>query len=119
MKNCRGAGLVEFILILPWVVGIVLALVAVAIWVLQGHLMHYAAHKQSRLLSLYQTDKAEAESQLIYPRPIVTHAPLHFSLNGVQLDLLHQDKQDAWRQPQMDNPIPFCGEEGNYALCSY
>ena len=117
MKNAKGASLVEFVLILPWLVGFVLALVWLSVWIMQGHLMHYAAYKKSRLLSLYQTEKAEIESQTIYPRSIVTQAPVYFSLSGMHLDLSSQDKEDVWHQPAMDNPIPFCGPEGSYVLC--
>lgn len=119
MKNERGAGVVEFVLVLPWLVGFVLALVWLGVWIMEGHLMHYAAYKKARLTGFYQDEKAEREARSVYPKTILTEMPVHFSLSGMRLDLFSQGEEDRWRQPKMDNPIPFCGREGSYVLCGY
>lgn len=129
-KNSNGSSVVEFVLVLPWLLGGLLAVVTVAMWVTEGQLLHYAAFKAARAVSVYENNGALLEMEALLPgaesagiqknilyvqrrfwglkQPWVAHAPIFVSLQNADVDL---DEQS------MDNPIGFCGHKGDYHLC--
>lgn len=56
MKNRRGNILVEFVLILPWLVILFLAILWLSLWSIQSHFKNYEAYKNLREASLFSDD---------------------------------------------------------------
>lgn len=92
---------------MPWLVLCVLALVFIAVKVTKGQWMNHADFKKARETAVYA---AGGE----------TINPVHFSLEGLTLDLNEQLKPDAeFKIPRLDNPSGLCGNNGEYGLCGY
>lgn len=61
MKNRRGNILVEFILILPWIVLLFLAVLWLSLWAIQAHFRDYVAYGNLREASIFSQDYYEQE----------------------------------------------------------
>ena len=139
--NNHGGTVTEFVLVLPWFLGCLLVLIAVAVGVTEGQLMHYAAFKGARSASVYEDQGVKMEINEIVPEinieglekgelflsrkfyqfknGLTAYAPVNFSLDGVSVNLKEQAKQDdPFHMPAMDNFIGYCGEEGSFGLCA-
>jgi len=111
LKNAsKGSSTVEFVLILPWLIAFFLSILAVAIWVLLAQFSQYEAYQASRGVGVYQQKNAKIG---------IADAPVHFALEGEMADLSAQGSPipEFRKIPLMDNPIGFCGSQGDYGLC--
>lgn len=106
----KGSSTISFVLVLPWVIFSFLAIVTLAVWILSANTLHYAAFQGARQTGLYAFEKTPAVI-------LRTNTPVDFALDGESIDLTGQMTVDRWGYPLMDNWIPFCGKEGDYARC--
>lgn len=89
-----------------------MAIVMVAQWMTEAQLIHYAAFKGVRALSVYETEGAQTEMSEIIPETKIPRlaGPAWRALDGVDINLNDQ-------VGTMDNFIAYCGDRGEYGLC--
>lgn len=139
-KSEKGSSVVEFALVLPWLVALLMAVVVVPVWIMAGKLFLFAAFKGARTLAVYEEEGAveavgsiapgaeimalDADDFLHVARPkkglalkMETRLPVSFALKKETLDLSSQGKRDKRGHPRMDNFIGYCGSRGEYRLC--
>src|SRR3990167_2626936 len=119
----KGNSAIEFILVLPWLVGCLLILIQMAIWVTTAQLLHYAAFKQARSASVYEFAGGKKEIEAILPISLHSKIQALFiqkALKGIETNLNQQgEKDDKYKITQMDNFIGLCGDKGEYYLCDH
>lgn len=141
MKSERGNAVVEFVLVLPWLVGILVAAALVPVWIMAGKLFFFAAFKGARSMAVYEKVGAQNAVAVLSPGSEIievdedgflhlkrektdlalemkTKIPVSFALKKESLDLSNQGRRDSRGHPLMDNPIFFCGRQGDYHLCA-
>ena len=130
--NQRGTATVEFICVLPWLVLALITIVGISLMFLQGSLLQYVAFKGARILNVYNesalpTEQARllSKTKLDFRNGLLwvrrgrskTAAPAEFALRGELRLLPNPDSRDKNGQYLLDNPIPYCGGNGDYTLC--
>ncbi len=94
-RSVRGAFAVEFVLVMPWFILILAGLIGMTLSLFKAHLTQLKAFGKARKAVVYKADDGRFGN---------ASAPFYPTLKGLRV---------AWDEKEkMDNPIVFCGDEG-------
>ena len=113
MKSNRGQTATEFILVLPVFLILLIGFVGLCDRSITYQLLNFAGFQAARFWGLYDPIRAADEVKAIHPKfkmEWFAKFPIAYALEGIQKNLNDKTRED--------NPIAYCGDQGEYFLCS-